>query len=236
MPTLRNQRALITGATRGIGLAIARALAKEGCNLILTGRNESALDKARRELAPLGVQIQAEPCDISKPADVNRLFQAIGNQPLDILINNAGMSHAVAPIHELDPEAWQEVITTDLTGLFLVTRAAVPLLKQGSTIVNNLSIAAKTVFPGQAAYCAAKHGALALTTSLREELRPKGIRVIALLPGATNTGIWTQFWPEAPREKMLKPETIAQAVVDALRLPPEATVEELVLTPITGKL
>src|SRR5262249_51319502 len=119
---------------------------------------------------------------------------------------------------------------------FLVIRAAVPLMKQGSAIVNNLSIAARTVFPGQAAYCAAKHGALALTTSLREELRPKGIRVIALLPGATDTDIWTQFWPEAPREKMLKPETIAQAALDALRLPPESTVEELVLTPTAGKL
>jgi NAD(P)-dependent dehydrogenase (short-subunit alcohol dehydrogenase family) len=236
MPTLRNQRALITGATRGIGLAIARALGEEGCNLILTGRSESALDKARRELEPLGVQIQVEPCDISNAADVNRLFRSIGNQPLDILINNAGISHAMAPVHELDPKIWEDVIATDLTGMFLVIRASLPLMKQGSAIVNNLSIAAKTVFPGQAAYCAAKHGALALTTSLREELRPKGIRVIALLPGATDTDIWTQFWPDAPREKMLKPEAVAQAVVDALLLPPESTAEELVLTPTAGKL
>ena len=233
---LQNQLALVTGATRGIGQAIARALAAEGCNLIVTGRSKSGLKQARRELEPFGVQVTAEPCDVSNEAGVNRLFKTIGNQPLGILINNAGISHAMAPLHELDPEVWQEVIATNLTGTFLCTRAALPLMKKGSTIVNNLSIAARTIFPGQAAYCAAKHGALALTASLGEEVRSQGIRVIALLPGATDTDIWAQFWPDAPRGKMLKPETIAQAVVNALLLPPESTAEEIVLVPAAGKL
>ena len=111
-----------------------------------------------------------------------------------------------------------------------------PLMRRGSTIVNNLSMAATHVFAGQSAYCAAKHGALGLTRTLREELRPRGIRVIALLPGATATDIWKQFWPEAPRQRMLRPETVAQAVLDALLLPPESTVEEITLMPTKGAL
>jgi short-subunit dehydrogenase len=102
--------------------------------------------------------------------------------------------------------------------------------------VNNLSIAAKRVFPGSSAYNASKHGALGLTNTLREELRPRGIRVIALLPGATDTEIWNVIWPDAPRQKMMSPETVAQAVLDALLLPPESTVEEVVILPSAGTL
>jgi NAD(P)-dependent dehydrogenase (short-subunit alcohol dehydrogenase family) len=235
---LRNRLALITGASRGIGLAIARALAAEGCDLTLTSRNEAALKKASRELARTERRVLAKTCDVSNLASVQQLFAAVKKQfgCLDILINNAGISHAMAPVHELDPKVWQEVLATDLTGMFLCTRAALPLMRKGSTIVNNLSIAAKTIFPGQAAYCAAKHGALGLTNTLREELRPRGIRVIALLPGATDTDIWNQFWRRAPRGKMLRPETVAEAVVGALLLPPETTVEELILVPTAGKL
>ena len=92
-------------------------------------------------------------------------------------------------------------------------------MKRGATIVNNLSIAATRVFPGTAAYNASKHGALGFTNTLREELRGKGIRVIALLPGATDTAIWNILWPEAPRKKMMSAETVAQAVLQAILLP-----------------
>jgi 3-oxoacyl-[acyl-carrier protein] reductase len=120
--------------------------------------------------------------------------------------------------------------------MFLVARAALPLMKRGGIIVNNLSISAKRVFPGLSAYNASKHGALGLTNTLREELRSKGIRVIALLPGATSTDIWNQFWTDAPRKKMISADTVAQALINALTLPPESTVEELVILPSTGTL
>src|SRR5207247_2896476 len=123
-----------------------------------------------------------------------------------------------------------------LTGMFLVTQAALPLMKRGAVIVNNLSIAAKRVFAGSSAYDASKHGALGFTNTLREELREQGIRVIALLPGATNTGIWETLWPDAPRKKMMQPETVAQALVNTLVLPAESTVEELVIMPSAGTL
>ncbi len=128
------------------------------------------------------------------------------------------------------------MIDTNLTGTFLVTQAALAIMKRGGTIVNNLSIVANRAFAGSAAYTASKHGALGLTNTLREELRPKGIRVIALLPGATNTEIWNTFWPQAPRKKMMSPATVAAAVVNAILLPPNSTVETLEILPTAGLL
>ena len=242
--TLQGKTALITGASRGIGLAIAKALACEGCRVVITGRDGKALqaaERALRKISPAGTstpQVLANSADVGDAKSVKALFAAIKKQfgNLDVLINNAGISHAMAEVERLPLATWREVIETDLTGMFVVTQAALPLMRTGATIVNNLSIAATRVFAGQSAYCAAKHGALGLTRALREELRPRGIRVIALMPGATDTEIWNQFWPEAPRKRMLRPETVAQAVLDALLLPPESTVEEITLMPTVGAL
>ena len=233
---LAGKIALVTGATRGIGLAIARVLAAEGCKLVLTSRDNKTLQTVAHNLSPAGVL--AQPCDVRDPSSISALFAAIKQRfgHLDFLINNAGVSHAIANIDKLPLEAWTDVLATNLTGTFLVTRAALPLLAKDGAIVNNLSIAATRVFAGQAAYCASKHGELALTKSLREELRPLCIRVIALLPGATDTDIWQQFWPDAPRERMLRPETVAAAVLDAILLPADSTVEEIVLMPTSGAL
>ena len=164
-------------------------------------------------------------------AEIKRRFRR-----LDILINNAGISHENLNVGELSVASWREVIDTNLSGMFYVIRGALPLMKRGGAIVNNLSIAAKKIFPRSAAYVASKHGALALTTALREELRPRGMRVIAVLPGATDTAIWNQFWPDAPRKKMMRPSTVAQAVANALTLPEQATIEELVILPSAGVL
>ncbi len=242
-PILSGRLALVTGANRGIGLAIARALAREGCNLIITGRDERALARARTELeklqpAKLNLQVLAQPCDVRSPDSVDYLFALVRglHKPLDILINNAGIGHPNRTVDDLPYPTWMEVIDTNLNGLFLVTQAALAVMKRGSTIVNNLSIAAERVFPGSAAYNASKHGALGFTNTLREELRPKGIRVIALMPGATDTAIWDTLWPKAPRRKMMSAETVARTVVDALRLPENATVEKIVVMPSSGTL
>ncbi len=237
-PRFSGRLALITGANRGIGFAIARALAREGCHLIITGRNERALAKARRELDKLNVDVLAHSCDVRSPDSVDYLFTLVRrlHHSLDILINNAGVGHPNRTVSELPYPTWMEVIDTNLNGLFLVTQAALAVMKRGGTIVNNLSIAAERVFPGSAAYNASKHGALGFTSTLREELRPKGIRVIALLPGATDTAIWDTMWPKAPRRKMMSAETIARTVVDALLLPESATVEKVVVMPSVGTL
>jgi NAD(P)-dependent dehydrogenase (short-subunit alcohol dehydrogenase family) len=235
---LPGQLALITGATRGIGLAIAHALAAEGCNLILTARRESALARISRELASAKIEILAHPCDVRDPHAVDALFRSARRRfkRLDILINNAGIAHPNLPVEKLPFPIWRDVLETNLDGLFLVTQAALAIMKRGGTIVNNLSVAATRVFVGSAAYNASKHGALGLTNTLREELRPRGIRVIALLPGATDTDIWNTLWPQAPRRKMMSPQTIAEAVVQAIVLPPNATVESLEIRPTAGTL
>jgi len=242
-PSLAGRLALITGANRGIGLAIARALAREGCNVIITGRDERALAKARAELeklqpAKLKLLLLAQSCDVRSPDSVDYLFALVRglHKPLDILINNAGIGHPNRTVAELPYPTWREVIDTNLNGLFLMTQAALAVMKRGSTMVNNLSIAAERVFPGSAAYNASKHGALGFTDTLREELRPKGIRVIALMPGATDTAIWDAMWPKAPRRKMISAETVARAVVNALLLPENTTVEKIVLMPSSGAL
>jgi NAD(P)-dependent dehydrogenase (short-subunit alcohol dehydrogenase family) len=237
-PQFSGRLALVTGANRGIGLAIARALAREGCHLIITGRDDRTLARTRTELEKLNVPVLAQSCDVRSPDSVDYLFALVRrlHQPLDILINNAGIGHPNLAVSELPYPTWMEVIDTNLNGLFLVTQAALAVMKRGSTIVNNLSIAAERVFPGSAAYNASKHGALGFTDTLREELRPKGIRVIALMPGATDTAIWEALWPKAPRRKMMSAETVARTVVDALRLPENTTVEKIVLRPSIGTL
>jgi NAD(P)-dependent dehydrogenase (short-subunit alcohol dehydrogenase family) len=246
-PMLPGRLALITGANRGIGFAIARALAREGCNLTITGRDQRALARARIELDKLqseklpkkrNVPVLAQSCDVRSPESVDYLFTLVRglHQPLDFLINNAGIGHPNRTVAELPYPTWMEVVDTNLTGLFLMTQAALAVMQRGGTIVNNLSIAAERAFPGSAAYNASKHGALGFTNTLREELRPKGIRVIALMPGATDTAIWDALWPKAPRRKMMSAETVARTVVDALLLPENATVEKLVLMPSSGTL
>ena len=180
----------------------------------------------------------AQVCDIRDPQSVDALFKTVRGQfkRLDILINNAGIAHPNLPVGKLPFPIWKDVIETNLDGMFLITQAALGMMKRGGTIVNTLSIAANRVFAGSAAYTASKHGALGLSNTLREELRPKGIRVIGLLPGATNTDIWKTLWPEAPRRKMLSAATVAQVVVNAILLPPEATVENLEILPTAGTL
>lgn len=235
---LAGKVALITGASRGIGFAIARVLAAEDCHLLITGRNLPQLEKTSRELGRQKVRVVVQACDVRDPKSVKALAAIARKQfrHVDILINNAGISQASLTVDKLDYETWKDVIDTNLTGTFLVTHEVLPLMRRGGTIVNNLSLAATRVFPGLSAYDASKYGALGFTDTLREELRPKGIRVIALIPGATDTDIWNTLWPDAPRKKMMSPETVANALVSALSLPENSTVEEIKLQPTGGPL
>ena len=235
---LRGRVALVTGGSRGIGLAIANGLAIRGATVVITGRDERALAAAVARLNKNGNIAVARYCDVCNSESVAGLFLALKKQfkRLDILLNNAGIAGPASPIEKLSLDEWREIIDTNLTGLFLVTKAALPLLKRGATIVNNLSISAKTAFPGMAAYNASKHGALGFTDTLREELKPKEIRVVSLMPGATDTEIWEQFWPDAPRERMISRESIAEAVAMAVCLPENTSVTEIVIAPTAGAL
>jgi NAD(P)-dependent dehydrogenase (short-subunit alcohol dehydrogenase family) len=246
---LTGKVAVVTGGGRGIGFAIARALVREDCSVVITGRDESSLARAAalidesipaalRSLRKCAPQVLSHHCEVQHPESVARLFAGVKQHfgKIDLLVNNAGVAQPTVPIDRTSLELWHEVIDTNLTGLFLCTRAALPLMSRGGTVVNNLSIAAKTIFPNFAAYNASKHGALGFTLSLREELIPRGIRVVALMPGATDTDIWRQFWPDAPRERMMDAESVAQAVVFAAVLPFSANLSEVILAPTGGSL
>ncbi len=234
---LRGQTALITGASRGIGRAIAGAFAARGARLVLASRSPE-LKSAAEELAR-ETEVYAVRADVSSPAGVRRLFAAVKRRfgSLDILVNNAGMAES-RPVAETSDALWKETLGTNLTGTFLCSRAAVGLMlaQRRGHIVNILSVAAFTAFPDSAAYCAAKAGALAFTRVLREEVRSSGIRVTAILPGAVDTAIWERLWPDAPREKMMPPSDVAEAVLHAVLAPESSVLEEIVLKPIGGNL
>ncbi len=228
--------AVITGGSRGIGLAIARIFATNGFDVVITGLDEARLKAAVTTMgqsAVTGLQ-----CDVSNADSVRNLFNRVREQfaEIHVLVNNAGVAHALSPIEQLSLEDWKRVIGTNLTGTFLCSQAALPLMSAGSTIVNNLSVAAVTPFAGMSAYNASKFGALGFTNVLREEVSKRGIRVVALLPGAVDTEIWEQFWPQAPREKMISADTVAQAVFHAISIPAEAAIEELRIGPTAGAL
>jgi len=238
MKTLKNQVAVITGGSRGIGLALAQLLTQHGCRVVIIGRDRRRLKEASALLKQNKAEVAALPCDVSDAAQVEKLFKAIRklHPAVDILVNNAGMAHGLAAVDQLSFEVWNQVIDANLTGMFLVTRTALPLMVAGGTIVNNISLAAVHAFAGMAAYAASKAGALGFTNVLREDLRKRGIRVLALMAGATDTEIWDQFWPDAPREKMVSPETVAQAVCHALTVPANTSIEEIKIGPAVGVL
>ena len=230
--------AVITGGGSGIGLAMARIFAAGGYSVVITGRDAKRLKKAAANISADKKQVTGIPCDVRDPASVEKLFRQLGKQypTIDVLINNAGVAHALAPVDQLPVETWKDVIDTNLTGTFLVTRAALPLMRAGGSIVNNLSVAALQPFAGMSAYNASKFGALGFTHALREDLHKRGIRVVALLPGATDTEIWSQFWPDAPKGKMISPETVAQAVLHAVSAPANTAIEEIRIGPAAGVL
>jgi NAD(P)-dependent dehydrogenase (short-subunit alcohol dehydrogenase family) len=235
---LAGKIAVVTGGSRGIGLAIARQLAAESCAVTVTGRDPQALQRAIAQFKAEGIALEAQPCDIGSEKQVENLFSSVQRHfgKIDYLVNNAGTAHALSHVDRLPAPEFRRVVDVNLTGTFLCSRAAIPLMSAGAVIVNNLSVAATQPFAGMSAYCAAKAGALAFTNTLREELRARGIRVLALIPGAVDTDIWNQFWPDAPREKMMSPEDVARAVVVALTMPVNTAVDEIRMGPAAGEL
>jgi len=192
--------------------------------------------EAARDKIPKALGVRA---DATRPSEVTRVFRFIRRRfgRLDILVNNAGV-FTYKPFARTTLADWRANLETNLTSIFLATQAALPLLKRSphAHVVNILSISALRAFPKCSAYTAAKFGGLGLTRVLGEELRGEGIRVTAILPGATDTRMAEEFDFPVHRERLLQPEDVAAAVVAALTAPARVRVEEIVLTPSSGRL
>ena len=237
--TLADRVALVTGAGRGIGRAVALALAREGASVALAARTRGNLDAVAGEIAAAGGRALVLPADVSVAADVERLVAdtVAKLERLDVLVTSAGVA-SFGPVAEATPEQWDAMLAVNLRGAMLTCRAAVPrMVAQGSgTIINVASIAAVRTLPGAAAYSATKAGLVAFSRVLAEELRRTGVRVGLLVPGAVDTPLWDAIPGGPDRGRMLQPEDVARAAVLMASLPPRASLEEVTLLPAEGIL
>lgn len=236
---LREQVALVTGAGRGIGRAVALAFAREGARVTLAARTRTRLDAVAAEVRESGGRALAVLADVTQESSVvelvARTLAEFGR--IDILVTAAGAA-AFGPVADSKLEEWELMMAVNLRGVYLTCRAALaPMIRQRrGTIINVVSVAAKQPIPGCAAYAASKHGVLGFTRVLAEELRPHGVRVGALCPGAVNTPLWDSIPNPPDRTRMLTPEDVAEAAVLMASLPPRASLEDLTLLPAGGIL
>jgi short-subunit dehydrogenase len=229
------RRILITGASRGIGRAIAEKLAAPEVNLLLHGRDTVALSETCKAVQSRCAGVVKLVHDLATEKGVASLISQVGSEPLDVLINNAGVA-VVKPFREITPTEWEQTIGVNVTAPFLLTQHFVGQMPPGSSIVNILSVAAKTGFASWSAYCMSKFALEGFSQSIREELRERRIRVINIYPAATNTEIWDDVAGNWPREKMIAAEQVASAVAYALDRPADVAVENISLSSTAGKL
>lgn len=242
---LKGKVALVTGAGKGIGLAIAKMLAAEEARLVINARTEAGLRKVRKDirstLAPKA-EIEIFQANVAEPVRVKAMIEetirCYGR--LDILINNAGISPRFALLHELSVEELSNTIDTNLKGPMYAMKYALPYMVQQESgcIININSIAGKTAFPYSSAYCASKFGLAALTECVAAEQRAiNNIRIVGIYPGEVDTPIWDSIEPEVKREPqhMLQAEDVAQAVRYVLMQSPNALVKDITLVPLRPK-
>jgi len=239
MKKLHNRNALITGASRGLGVYIARALAKEGVNLVLTARSAGGLEEVRAEINSYGVKAAIIPGDITKLDQIQSLAEEAGQKlgPIDILVNNAGIEIST-PYEEFAPDDIQKIITLNLTVPMLLTRALLPgmLKRNRGHIVNISSLAGKAGFPTQTPYAASKAGLNMFTHSLRVELDGTGVSTSVICPGfVAEDGMYARMEERAgPAPKFLKPTTpekVAEGVIRCIK----KDISELTINPLPMK-
>src|SRR6059058_6183842 len=229
------KRILITGASRGIGRAIAEKLAAPDVTLLLHGRDTVALAETCKSVQSQCAGVIKLIHDLATEKGVSNLISQVGGDPLDVLINNAGIA-VVKPFREVTSDEWNQTLGVNVTAPFLLMQRFAGQMPPGSSVVNILSIAAKTGFANWSAYCMSKFALEGFSQSVREELRDRKIRVINVYPAATDTNIWDKVEGEWPREKMISPEEVAGAVAYALSRPNDVTLENITLSSLTGNL
>jgi len=225
---------MVTGGSRGIGLAIASALVAGGARVVITGRSEGHLSDAEPVIEKAGPgAVETLPADVRRYEDAERAIAATVTRfgGLDFLINNAGVG-IFANVADMTPAQWSEVIETNLTGVFNMCHAAIPHLRQrgGGSIINVSSLAAKNAFPGAAAYCATKSGLNAFSEALMQEVRYDSIRVSYVMPGSVATG-FTGGDETKGADWKVAPEEVAEVVVNLLRHPARSLPSRVELRP-----
>jgi 3-oxoacyl-[acyl-carrier protein] reductase len=230
---LVGQVAIVTGAGRGIGAAIARKLAALGASAVLLGRTQATLDGTARSILDAGGKAEVIPCDVTLHHQLEyaatRVDSTFGRA--DILVNNAGVGGFSDALHNLPPDDWDRILNTNLRGVYYSIRAFAPLMIRGYSghIINISSLAGKNALPNGAAYAASKWGLNGLSYSVAEELRGHNIRVSIVCPGSTET----ELSPHAGKDpaKMLQPDDIAHAVAMLVTQAPQSFVSEILMRP-----
>ena len=230
--SLEGKTALVTGGSRGIGLAIAHRLGEMGAHVSICARDKSRLETATNELKRKGIRALGMHADVTLPSDVELLVQqteaSLGS--IEILVNNAGTGY-FGPVQAATEAVWDSVLDTNLKGVFLLTKAVASgmIERRGGHIINIASLAGKNSFAGGAIYCASKWGLLGFTHSAAEDLRAYGIRVSAVCPGS----VATEFGPHTGKDvnKMLKAEDVAHAVEMLVTQAPQSFVSEISMRP-----
>jgi 3-oxoacyl-[acyl-carrier protein] reductase len=232
-PALAGQVALVTGASRGIGRAIARRLASMGSAVAICGRDKDALQAAEEELRSQITGVFTQVADVTNPADVDKLVHDAESTlgPISILVNNAGIG-VFGPAHEKSEADWDRVLNTNLKSVFLVSKAVVPsMIRHGrGDIINISSLAGKNAFAGGGLYCASKWGVRGLSACMAEDLRGHNIRVAVICPGS----VATEFSGRGPKDatKALTADDVAHAVAMLVTQGPQSFLSEVDLRPL----
>ena len=228
----------ITGASSGIGRAVALEFAKIGCNVFVSARRAQELERLKDEAGKPGENIYPFPCNVASSTNVDQTFKKINNEfEVNCLINNAGVTsfkHAADnSVNEIN-----DIINPNLLGAIYSTKAILPtfIKNESGTIFNILSVVVNKTFTRSSVYAASKMGLLGYSNSLREEVRKHNIRVINIIPGATETSMWSQEIRKEKADKMMNPESIARMIVSAYLQKDNLVTEEIVLRPVTGDL
>ena len=230
---LNGQVAIVTGGSRGIGLAIAAKLTQLGGEVVITARKRDEVEKAAGQIRKNGGQCDGIACDVSSLSQVQELADKIGDRRkrLKIVINNAGVGGFSAPLHETDPETWDKIMNTNLRGVYYMIRAFAPILiaNGGGDIINISSLAGKNALPNGATYAASKWGLNGLSYSAAEELRGHNVRVTVICPGSVNTDLSPHTGKNL--SKMLQPDDVAHVVGMVVTQAPQSFASEILLRP-----
>jgi 3-oxoacyl-[acyl-carrier protein] reductase len=230
---LFGQVAVITGAGRGIGAAIARKLAAMGATAVLCGRTKSSLDAISQAIINAAGKAEVIPCDVTALHQVEHAAARVDSTfgRIDILVNNAGLGGFTEPLHTLLPEEWDRILNTNLRGVYYMIRAFAPLMIRAYSghIINISSLSGKNALPKGAAYAASKWGLNGLTYSVAEELRGHNVRVSVICPGSVET----ELSPHEGKDpkKMLQPDDVAHAVAMVVTQAPQSFMSEILIRP-----